>query len=460
MTLSLLLAEHVARTRYEDLPAAAVDAAKRSLLDAIGVSLGASGFEPACAPFVDLALAAGGAPQSTILGYGVKAPAQLAAFANGALAHALDFEDAYDGAPLHPNAALVPAALALAEARGGVSGRAFLTALAVGCDLVCRLALAAKAAPEMGWYPPPIFGAYGAVAAAGRVLGLDAVQMRDAFSLALHQSVCSGAIKYNPQSVHRAIRDAFPAQTGVVSAELAARGVAGFDQPFEGKGGFFQLFAGGVCDEAVLTDRLGAHFLGAEVSFKPWPSCRGTHAYIDMALTLVATGAFAIGQIERIELAGAPLQVMLMEPAEGKLAPVTAIDAKFSLPFVVATAFVRAGVGLDDFSPSALSDAAVLALARRVTYAVDPAIAAKGAAAGALRVVLSDGRDFSMTVDDALGGRAKPMDWPALVAKATMCARYARRPVDGGRIERLAGAIATIENAHDCATALIGPLTF
>src|SRR5262245_23373372 len=132
------LAQHLARVTYADLPPTALRAAKRSLLDALGVSLGASGLEPACAPFAALAAEVPG--PCNLLGFGARASPLMAACANGALAHALDYEDAYDGTPGHPNAACVPVVLALAERDAAIDGRSVLTALAVGCDVVCRLA--------------------------------------------------------------------------------------------------------------------------------------------------------------------------------------------------------------------------------------------------------------------------------------------------------------------------------
>ncbi len=453
-TLSARIAAHAAQTPFEAVPTAAIEAAKRSLLDAIGVSLGASGLEPSCAPFIDLALAAGGAPQSTILGVGAKAPAAQAAFANGALAHAIDFEDAYDPAPTHPNAALIPAVLALAEARGGVSGKELLAAIAVGCDLVCRLALCVRTQPDkLGWYPPPIFGAYGAVAGAGRVLGLSAEQMRDAFSLALFQVSTSNEIIHNPQSSLRAVREAFPAHAAVVSAQLAARGVTGFVQPFEGKAGFFRLFAAGDYDERRLLDGLGERFLGADLSYKPWPSCRGTHAYIEMALAMRGKDEIAPAQIEAITLRGGALQQILMQPVEAKRAPTTAIDAKFSLPFTVATAFVRGGVTLTDFAPDALRAEDIRALARVVEYEMEEGLPAAG---GAMQVRLRDGRTLSGAIEEALGAARNPISWNDLVRKAQSCADYARRPAPPDAIARLADIVSRVDESADAALALQG----
>jgi len=128
MNESAILAQYVANTVYEDLPAKAVEMTKMSLLDALGVTLAAGGLCAECEAFVEIARESGGKKESTILGFGDQVPAHMAAFANGAMAHALDFEDAHDLALVHPNAATVPAALAIAESIGNVNGKDFITA--------------------------------------------------------------------------------------------------------------------------------------------------------------------------------------------------------------------------------------------------------------------------------------------------------------------------------------------
>ena len=210
----------------------------------------------------------------------------MAAFANGSLAHALDFEDTYF---IHPNAAAIPAALAVAESIGDVTGKAFLTALTLGSDMVCRLSrtLARDGnSIEYGWYIPPILNVYGAVTAASKLMGLNTNQLIDAFSLAMCQVTCSAQLIHSPNSLVRGIRDAFSAKSGVLSAILAQQGITGFDEPFEGKAGFFTMYARGNYDRDSLTKDLGKVFLNADVSFKPWPSCAGTHPYIGAMLQL------------------------------------------------------------------------------------------------------------------------------------------------------------------------------
>src|SRR5271170_1497341 len=124
--LSAQLARYIALSSYEGLPASTITAAKRAILDGVGVILAASGASEDVVPFVELARAHSGVAQATILGFRDRVSAAMAAFANGAMAHALDFEDAFDRAPSHPNASLLPAAIAIAEAGAPIEGPEFL----------------------------------------------------------------------------------------------------------------------------------------------------------------------------------------------------------------------------------------------------------------------------------------------------------------------------------------------
>jgi 2-methylcitrate dehydratase PrpD len=449
--LSDALCRFVAGVQYEDLPVTAIEAAKRSLLDASGVMYAASGLSADVGAFLDLARASSG--PCSVLGIDVSASAAMAAFANGALAHALDFEDAFDRAPCHPNASSIPAALAVAQSAGPIDGREFLTAIAVGCDVACRLSLSLRQPLEDGgWYPPPILGAFGAAASASRLLGLSPVAIRDALSLTLCQVTAPGEIKHSRGTVVRAVREAFPAQAAVLSAFLARGGVKGFESPFEGRDGFYRLYAGGRYDPRALLDGLGRRFFIEELSFKPWPACRGTHAYIELALDLRRSHRFEWQRIERVEIGIADLHRMLVEPAERKRAPQTVIDAKFSLPFTVALALVRGNVTLDDFDTAALQDPDIRALAARVHSTVLPEWGREQAAAGRLSIVLDDGSVTSAHVDHARGGPTAPLSTAELVDKFVDCCAHAARPLDPAAARALAAKIMALDQVADVGT--------
>jgi 2-methylcitrate dehydratase PrpD len=447
--LSARIAAHVARADLAALPPAAVAATKRAILDGLGVMLAASGTSPEVMPFVQLALAQGGAPQASILGFGERVALPMAAFANGSLSHALDYEDAFDEAPTHPNASLLPAALAAAQARGPIGGGEFIAAVATGCDLVCRMALALRQPMEDGgWYPPPILGAHGAVAAVARLLHLTAAQTTDALSLLLCQNTCPGEIKYSPDSVIRAVREAFPAQAAVLSVLLAERGVRGFDQPLEGRAGFFRLYANGRYEPAVLLDALGERYWIERLTFKQWPCCRGTHAAVEAVQALRRRHAFEPHQVVDILVNADELQRMLCEPQMQKRAPQTVIDAKFSLPFTVAAALLHDEVNLGSFTPVTLEDPALLALAARVRF--EPfAGAARGADATDLRITLTDGRTLQHAVAHAAGSPARPLSDAALHSKFIDCALRAAVPMTTSGAQQLAERIWALEREAD-----------
>ena len=449
MNESQVLARNIADTSYEDIPGLAIDAAKRSLLDALGVTLAAGTLGEGCRAFVDLAIGGGGIQESTILGFGAKAWAPMAAFANGSMAHALDFEDVHDSAPVHPNAATVPAALAVAESIGDVSGSRFLTAIVLGSDLVCRLGLALNENPlEGGWYIPPILGAFGATAAACKLLGLDAEQVVDAFSLTLCQATCSAELTHSPRSVVRSIRDAFSAKAGVMSALLAEQGVIGFDQPIEGRAGLFSLYSRGNYDPAMLASELGRTFEGANVSFKPWPSCRGTHSYVDAVLQILSASDLNPSDVVEVKVVVSPVNRMLCEPLESKQSPTTAIDAKFSLPFVVATALLRGRVVLDDFTPQALSDQEVLAIARKVSYEVDTGLTLRESVRGFVRINTVT-EALSKQVDFPYGHPQNPISQQALVSKFMDCANHSLKRISETRLNEVAEMIANLEEVEN-----------
>lgn len=416
------------------------------------MTLAAGTLGEGCRAFVDLALAVGGKAESSILGFGAKVPAAMAALANGAMSHALDYEDVHDGALVHPNATTVPAALAVAESLGRVRGEELITAMALGSDLVCRLGLALSVnLLDYGWYAPPILGAFGAAVAAGKLLGLTAAQMLDALSLTLCQATCSAELTHSPRSLIRSVRDAFPAQAGVVSALLAQAGVTGFERPLEGERGFFQAYARGNYDPAVLTDALGTTFYGAGVSFKPWPTCRGTHPYIEGLLSIRHDHRLQPGDVAGIEIVVSPANRMLCEPLAAKQSPVTAIDAKFSLPFVLATALVHGNVALGHFSPQALRNAAVRALAQKVSYAVDAGLTVKEALRG--RIEIRTGREtLRVGLPEPLGSPGNPMTRAQLVAKFMDCAAHAHRRIPAGKLEQVVALVCNLEAVDDVHT--------
>jgi 2-methylcitrate dehydratase PrpD len=442
---SLLLAKHIYNTGFNDLPAEAVTAAKRSLLDGTGVTLAAGTLGEGCRQFVELAQAGGGKPESSILGFNSRTTAVMAAFANGSMAHALDFEDTHDAARVHPNAAAIPAALAVAESNGNISGKELITSLALASDIVCRLGLALKEDPiKYGWYIPPALGAFGATTATCKLMQLKPEQILDAFSLTLCQATCSAELTHNPYSIIRAIRDAFAAKAGVLSAHLAARDITGFKQPLEGQAGLYRLYARENYDLASLTAGLGKIFEGANVSYKPWPSCRGTHYFIEAALQVVKANTITNDEIKEIAVSFGPgdLNLALCEPLETKRKPIKAIDAKFSIPFTVALAIAEKKVTLEHFFPQALKNPEVLALAEKVIYRMERSLRKDE---GLVQLKTARGLYQSKTPEYVQGHPFNPLSADALVNKFRDCARHAPIEIQPEKLDRFIEQVLNLE---------------
>jgi 2-methylcitrate dehydratase PrpD len=453
--VSSLLARFIVSTRFEDLPSQAVHMGKRCLLDALGVSLAASGLGEGCQAFFELAAEQMGQPLCTILGYGEKVPVEAAAFANGALAHAIDYGDEHDGLLLHPNAQAVPAALAIAEACGPISGRELITAIVLACEVVCRLALASRVSlSDYGWYPPPIFAAFGATAAAARLLRLPESQVVDAMSLTLCQTTCSGEIKYDAHSIIRGVRDAFGARAGVSSALLARKGVTGFKMPFEGRSGFFKMYARGSYDPQVLIRGLGETYEIENVSFKPWPACRGTHAAIDATLELRRTHNIGPADVRAVRVCGASMMRMLSEPIDSKRQPATAIDAKFSIPFTVGTALAKGRVTLEDFLPATRQDPTVLRLARLVRFEVDAQLSFS-ALSSKVEILMRNGATCERFVELPRGSPVSPISDVALTAKFNDCLQWAAHPISSATAKRISETVFSLDKIDDVRTQLM-----
>lgn len=419
--ISATIAAHFASLTFDALPAATVHATQRALLDGLGVMRGASGSGGDALPYRDHALTAIG--PARLIGLDHRTTPSLAALANGALAHALDFGDTFDAGPAHPNAALIPALLALADARPEIDFATFLTAMAAGSDLACRLSLApARSYEEGGWYPPPLVNLIAGAVACARLIGLDADGIRHAMGLALVQGSFPAEIKYDSASPMRGVREGFVARACVESALLAERGATAFAEPLEGRAGFFAIYGGGPPGDALL-DGLGTHFLGDQVSFKPWPACRGTHPYIEAALHLRDT--LDLDAVERVEAETGPIQEMLIRPQPVKAAPSRPIEAKFSIPYTVAAALIDGDVTLASFTPDRIDDAAMRLLAAKVVEVRNPDWGRAQAASGSLTFHLRGGEVRTHRVMQAAGHPDRPIDDDALIAKYVDCACFA-----------------------------------
>ena len=214
LDLSKEFANHVVNTRYENLSSEAIETAKKSILDILGVILAGSGMEPAVRGVADVILGAAGGAESSVLGFGGKAPAPMAAFANGVMAHCLDFDDQTPWGA-HPDSSVVPAVLAVAERVGGISGRDLITAVALGQDLFVRLRCNVEWRQD--WNLSSVVGVFSAAAAAAHVLKLNREQVAHALGIASMQSGGTMELVFGIGSDLRGMYAGFTAQGAVLA---------------------------------------------------------------------------------------------------------------------------------------------------------------------------------------------------------------------------------------------------
>ena len=445
----------MARVTFDDLPRGTVEAAKRCLIDTMSVILGASGLIDEVKILVDVLTESGGRSEATILGFGMGVPATMAALVNGAMVHGLDYDDCYQGLALHPSGPTVPAALAMAERAGGISGKDLITAIAVGNDVCWRIGNAFDW--KMDWFHTVTVGYFSAAVAASRILNLDAEKMFDAIGLAFGQAGCTGEMRLSSGSelagsAVGGMMNGFPAKAGVLSALLAERGLRGVPGVFEGGRGFFNVFIGGMYRREELVDGLGKTFGCDEVSFRPWPTCGGSHPAIDATLRLVRDHDIDANEIATIEVrVGHAVDWTLCEPLEDRRNPRTSMDARYSLPFHVATAALRRSVTLTDFTDR-LEDPKVHDLASRVLPIWDESMQqfTPGIAGSHLVTIrMNDGKEYEHRTDLPYGRHPNDMTQIDLEAKFRDCAAHAARPLTSQQTDRVVGILRDLESCDD-----------
>ncbi len=451
MNISRALAEFVADTRCDDIPAHVIENQKKSVLDAIGITLGASTLGDGCREMIAIAeaLAAGGRGEATVMGFGKKLPAVWAAFANAAMAHGLDFGDTHDRSTMHPNSSSFPAALAIAEQMGNVDGKTLLTALVLGSEVCIRMAMAADINDvSFGFYPPTIFSSYGAVAAVAKLMGLSAGQIVSAFSFNLCQSTCSSELMNNKQTVVRSIREAFTARNAIVSCCMAKKDLRGFEQPLEGKYAFYHAFLRDQYTPERVTDGLGKRWEAAELTYKVWPCCFGNHSPITATLQLLREHSLTAADIRSVEVEVGPPNIILCEPLAEKQRPENAINGKFSIPFNVASVIVRGNVTIDSYSDEMLHDPEIRAMAAKVGYRYHEEWQRGTETRAVVHMETSRG-SFTKTVESPFGTPANPMDDAAFESKFYSCASKSACPKTRAQLDDIMRTVRRLETLSD-----------
>ena len=345
----------------------------------------------------------------TAIGHARRLSAAGAAFVNGTAAHGEDFDDTFEGGPVHAGAVIVPAVLAACE-RHNADGASALKGIAFGVEVLCRLStVVPKATHKAGFHPTAVFGAMGAAAGVAAALKLDQRQSVDALGIA--GSMASGIIEYLAEGAWtKRMHAGWAAQSGLRAALLARAGFNGPRTVFEGTHGLFHGFAHTTRGnyDALIGD-FGQRWVTETLAFKPYPCGTMTHPYIDCARRLATRGIKPEDIADIVCDVGEGTVHRLWEPLAAKQTPANGYGAKFSQPYCIATALVRGNVGLGDFTEEAVRDPRVGALARKVRYRIDPANPYPNEFTGHIRATLADGGVIEERQSHFRGGAKEPL---------------------------------------------------
>ena len=345
----------------------------------------------------------------TAIGHAGSFSASDAAMINGTAAHGEDFDDTFEGGPVHSSAVIVPAVLAACE-RFNLDGRAALFGIVAGIETLCRLCFVMpKAIHKAGFHPTSILGSMASTVAVSAALGLNRKQMVDALGNA--GSLSSGIIEYLAEGAWtKRLHAGSASRVGIQAARIGQQGFLGPRTVFEGTHGLFNGFARtDAGDFEAMLRGFGEEWYMLKLTFKPYATGTMNQPYIDCALRLAKKG-FAAEDVADVLCETAEGYVhRLWDPLESKHKPANDYAAKFSAPFNIAVAFVTGGGGLEAFSEKTVRDPRILGLASKVRYVVDPNNPYPKAYTGHVKMTLKDGRVFEERQPHIRGGVNDPL---------------------------------------------------
>jgi 2-methylcitrate dehydratase PrpD len=439
------IAEFAASAGFEAIPEKARAVAKNALLDWLGVTIAGSR-EPVSTLITEHARKAGARAEARAICQGFQTTAELAALVNGTAGHAIDFDDTFPDAVhynIHPSVCLFPAVLALAE-KHKLPGHRVLTAYVAGLEVIYRIGAAiGESSSKNGWHPTPVIGTMGAAAACVNALGLDQDRARHTLGIA---ASLSGGLYKNFGSMTKPLHAGNAARNGVVSAELAASGFTGNPDIFGDGFSFGRMFGDKEISELLDTEKdLGNAWKTASTGlvFKPYPSCRSTHASIDAALFLRDKHHIRTEQVSGIACEISPMHTRLARFHR----PETGYQGKFSIPYCIATALRNGRVSLEDFSDEKVKAAGAQDLLKKVSF-----LHPEGQPASAMdlkaeiTITLKTGGRYSHTVSLPKGEPENPLTDEELTRKFEICSGLV---LNRNRVGQILDAVLHLEEAAD-----------
>jgi len=437
MDIIAKLAKNVIDTKYDTLPKEAIEATKKRILDTLGVLVAGA---QDCKREIGLVKEWGGKEESSILVYGGKVPAPNAGWVNSIMAQAVDFDDAVAAA--HLSAATVPTALAVSEARKGVSGKELIAAITAGGDLAIRILLATK---DHGFLPTGTIVVFGTAAIAAKILGLDIDGMLNALGIAFTRASSTHQVASDKVLALRLV-EGYTSRSGIEAALLAEKGLTGVKNVLQGTYGFFHLFSWDEVDLNALTDQLGKRFEGSRASIKKYPSCGTTHTSTAATLKLVQEIDINPREIKQVTVGVSPF-VHSITGHPFKIGDNPRVEAQFSLAYTVANAILRKSSLLRHFTEPYVRDPQVSEIAEKV----HPVISLKGKDLSAnIEIEMRDGRKYSKSVShsETLLER-QSMTADEVKEKFRNCLSFAPNSAAVENCERIIDMVDRLEKVND-----------
>ncbi len=441
MNVTRRLAEFVASTAPDAITPDAREQAKRAVLDTFGVALAGTP-EDVSRIVAEWVREDGGREEATVLGHGFRAPIAQAALANGASAHALDFDDVSMNMRGHPSVPLMPAVLAVGEKLGS-SGPNLIEAFVLGFEVECKLGRAIGGPHyALGWHATSTLGSIGAAAACSRLMRLDIDRTQAA--LAVAGSLASG-LRQNFGTMTKPLHAGWAAHNGVVAATLAHRGITADAAALEGESGFLRAMSGGAeFDPTAAVRDLGEpwEIVDPGIGVKLYPCCYATHRAIDAALE-IRDSVTENSDPQRVEVTVTP---GTLAPLIARL-PDTGLEAKFSMEYCIAAALTDGRIILESFRDGAVQRDDIRSLMPRIR--VNEGGESMQFPIGGVAEVVTQGADSTehrSRVATPRGDPRNPLTWEQLATKFRDCAGLVTQ---NDKLEGILRAVESLEEMPD-----------
>jgi 2-methylcitrate dehydratase PrpD len=436
------MVEYVLMTKFDDLPREAIEIGKRLLMTVLGTTVAGATVE-GCEGVFDLVREWGGREESTILVHGGRVPAYNAVFMNSIMARALDYCDGMIPG-IHLGSTCIPTALAAVELAGGCSGRDFLTHLVVGAESAARINARSN---YNGFDPTGVCSIFGATAIAGRMLGLDKRQMKNALGIAFNRAGGSLQSNIDGAGTVRMIQG-FASQGGILSVQLAEKGITGPGNFLKGQYGYFHLYGDNGGGGKGLFDEWGERFELSKLVFKRYPSCWSTTSSIEAILEMVDEEKLTAYDIEEIGISMTPYPYKLVgHPFEAGENP--RINAQFNVRYCVANALLRKRLILEDLDETAVRAPEIKRLTEHIKVWADPKLEHQGHNAAIMRVTTKSGKILERTVFEPRGGSINPLTEEEHFERFKDCLRYGGKPLQGNNGEKIFSMVGNLEEVSD-----------